>query len=65
MYEGLNKGGRIVTIASKHWQISNNKKETQFREWLEKVGALIEPIEPGRFKDSGTTVGANIIVIDK
>lgn len=65
MYECLNEGGRIITIASKHWQSSNNKKETQFREWLEEIGAYIEPIESGRFKESGTLVGANIIVINK
>lgn len=65
MWARLNVGGKIVTIASTHWQISNNKKEREFREWLEKVGAYIEPIEAGRFKESGTMVGTNIIVIDK
>lgn len=65
MYECLNEGGRIVTIASKHWQISNNKKETEFRNWLESVDAYIEEIPAGKFKESGTLVGANIIVINK
>lgn len=65
MWARLNVGGRIVTIASKHWQISNNKKETEFRYWLEDVGAIIEPIEAGTFKESGTMVGTNILVINK
>ena len=65
MYESLNYGGRIVTIASKHWQLSNNKKETQFREWLDKVEAVTYDLEHGAFKSSGTMVGTVCLVIDK
>jgi len=65
MYDVCDKGGRIVTIASKHWQFSNNKKETEFREWLHKIGATIEELEPGTFKESGTNISAVLIVIDK
>ncbi len=65
MYESLNDGGRIVTIASKHWQISNNKKETQFREWLDEIAADTYDLEHGTFKSSGTMVGTVCLVIDK
>ena len=34
MWDCLEEGGTIVTITSKHWQLSSNKKETQFREFL-------------------------------
>jgi len=65
MYKSLNKGGRIVTIASKHWQFSKNKKETEFRNWLEEIGAVWEDVEAGEFKESGTNIATCIIIIDK
>ncbi len=65
MYECLNEGGRIVTVASTHWQLSNNKKETEFRDWLKKIGAHIHEISAGTFKESGTMVSSVLIVIDK
>jgi len=65
MYDCLKDGGRIVTIASKHWQTSTNKKETEFRNWLTTVGAEIQEIPAGTFKESGTMVGSVIIVINK
>lgn len=65
MYDCLKYEGRIVTISSKHWDISSNKKETDFKNWLNKVGAEIEEIPSGSFKESGTNVGGFIIVINK
>lgn len=65
MYEVCCPNGRIVSVASKHWQISSNKKETEFRNWLNDVGAEIHEIEKGAFKDSGTMVSSCIIVINK
>ncbi len=65
MWDCLADGGRIVTIASKHWQYSNNKKETAFREWIDKVGAQVWDIDAGEFKESGTSIATVIIVINK
>jgi phospholipid N-methyltransferase len=65
MYNRLKPGGRIVTISSKHWRYSNNRKETEFKEWLSEVNASVEEIEPGAFKKSGTEVGGLIITINK
>jgi len=65
MYECLASGGRLITIASKHWEISNNKKEKAFRNWLEEIDAQIEPLEAGQFKQSGTMISSNLIIIDK
>lgn len=65
MYDCLTDNGRLVSIASKHWQISSNKKETQFRQWLDEVNAEIYPIERGAFKSSGTMIESCIIVINK
>jgi hypothetical protein len=65
MYDCLKSGGRIVTIASKHWQLSNNKTETEFRNWLNSVNAEINEIPAGKFKDSGTMISSVMIIINK
>lgn len=65
MYKHLNLGGRLVTIASKHWQLSNGKKEIAFRKWLNEVDATIENIPANEFKDSGTLIETVIITINK
>lgn len=63
MYSILKPGGILVTIASRHWQFCNNKKETAFREWLTKMGAIIEEVEEETFKQSGTLIKTVIIKI--
>lgn len=59
MYDCLEVGGVMVTVASKHWQFCNNKKETAFREWL--CNAEVIDIDAGEFKDSGTMIPTCII----
>jgi phospholipid N-methyltransferase len=65
MYEDCRSGGRIVTIASKHWEFAIGCKEELFRQWLEKRTYSKHDIEAGAFKESGTMVGTTILVIDK
>ncbi len=65
MWEMLNIGGRLVTIASCHWEFSNGKKETTFRQWLTRVNAEIRHIPPGAFKESGTLIKSRIVIINK
>ncbi|OFY43972.1 MAG: hypothetical protein A2X18_07535 [Bacteroidetes bacterium GWF2_40_14] len=65
MYDLLKFGGRIVSVASKHWQFASGKKETEFRYWLSNMGATVHEISEGSFKDSGTMVASCIIIIDK
>lgn len=65
MYDSLRDGGRLVSIASSHWLLSENKKEKDFKEWLIKTNAEIIDIPKGTFKDSGTLVGGTIIIINK
>lgn len=65
MYKYLKVGGRLVTVASKHWQISENKTETEFKNWIKKVNAKVKDIPAGTFKDSGTLISACLIIIDK
>jgi len=65
MYIHLDEGGRMVSVASKHWVNSNRKKETEFKDWLIEVGAEVKDVPEGTFKKSGTLVGAKIIIINK
>lgn len=65
MYEYLNEGGRIVTLSSSHWLNSSNKKETEFKNWLDEIGATYEERPTGEFKESGTNIATVLIIIDK
>lgn len=65
MYDCLKPGGRLVSIASMSWYIGSQKKQVEFKNWLDQVGATTEEIEKGAFKESGTEVGGFIITIDK
>lgn len=65
MFEVLRPGGRIVTIASPSWTFGSHKKHIEFREWLDEVGATIEELPQGTFKESGTNIKAMLLVIDK
>ena len=65
MYECLKSGGRMVSIMSKHWQFAGNKKETDFRNWLDSVDAEVISVDAGTFKESGTNIETCIVVIDK
>jgi hypothetical protein len=65
MYHRCKIGGRIVTIASNSWRRGSQKKQVEFRSWLDGINAVVEDIEAGTFKESGTKVAACIIIIDK
>ena len=65
MFSLLRDKGILVSIASKHWQISDNKKEKEFKQWLKDLNAEIIEIEAGRFKESGTMIGGVIIKVIK
>lgn len=65
MYRMLKDGGRLVSVASKHWQTAGERKCRDFREWLDQVGAEVHEIERGRFKESGTMIATCVIVINK
>lgn len=65
MFKHLKTGGRIVTIASNSWRTGSQKKQVDFRNWLDEIGAVIEDIESGTFKESGTNIATCMIIIDK
>lgn len=65
MYEVCKPGGVIVTIASNSWRQGSQKKQESFRSWIEEVGAEVEDVQAGAFKESGTNIQSCIIVINK
>lgn len=65
MYKRLEDGGRLVSIMSNHWRYASGKKEDVFKKFIEESEAEIYEIEPGAFKESGTTISACIVVIDR
>jgi phospholipid N-methyltransferase len=65
MWESIDYRGRIVTIMSTHWQLSSNKKEKEFREWLSLNKARITELPAGTFKESGTMIPAVIVELYK
>lgn len=65
MYSVLADGGRLVCITSESWVNGSQKKQVEFRDWLDDVNAEIIDIEKGAFKESGTMVGGKIVIINK
>lgn len=65
MWNCLKPGGRIVSIASKHWQYGSNKKEVSFKQWLNDMDADVYDVEAGTFKESGTNISTCMIILDK
>jgi len=67
MYDLLNDGGKVVCVTSTHWKErhSSGKKESEFRAWLHNKGAVVEDVDAGTFKGSGTMVATVIITIVK
>lgn len=65
MYKCLARGGRLVSVMSESWVEGTQKKQIEFKEWLEEIGGDYEHVPKGTFKESGTMVGATIVIIEK
>lgn len=65
MYAVLAEGGVLVTISSISWTFGSQKKQVQFREWLDEIGAYQEELPADTFKESGTSVKTMLLVIKK
>jgi hypothetical protein len=63
MYNCLTPGGILVCITSNSWYTGNQKKQVEFKNWLDEIEANIIDIEKGSFKESGTMVGGKIVII--
>lgn len=65
MYDCLSFGGKLVCITSEMWANGSQKKQIDFRNWLNEVKAEVIDIKKGEFKESGTMVGGKIVIINK
>jgi hypothetical protein len=66
MYSLLADNGQLITLSSKSWTFGSQRKQVEFKNWLEKeVGATFTDIEQGSFKSSGTNVAAMLITINR
>jgi len=65
MYNCLSNGGKLVCITSESWYFGTQKKQIEFKQWLNDNYATIIDIESGTFKESGTMVGGKIVVLTK
>ena len=68
-YTLLKPGGRIVALMGESAFTNQNKRATEFREWLERLGGTDEKLPDGSFMDPSLPVntGANarMVVIEK
>lgn len=68
-YDLLAPGGKLVSIVGEGAFFRSGKTETEFRDWLDAMGASVEQLPAGTFKDTSlmATTGANgrMVVIEK
>lgn len=64
-YQFLADRGTLVAIMSAGMTFRQDRKATEFREWLNWAGGKVEPLPAGTFKESGTMVNAVLVTIRK
>lgn len=65
MWDLLKPGGRLVSLASRHFQFAEGRVEKEFREFLGANRATTTDVPAGAFKESGTNIATCIIVLNK
>lgn len=65
MWKQLAPGGILISIMSRHWLTSNNKKEWNFHQWVQDNDGEITLLDQGEFKESGTMVSSLILKLRK
>lgn len=64
-FDCLAPGGRLAAIVSEHGFLGKEAECVDWRDWLDVVGANIEIIPAGTFKESGTGIQTRMIIICK
>jgi len=64
-YSLLAPGGVLVSVMSPSFEFRNDRKSTEFRAWLEEIGATWENLPDGSFKASGTGVSTRLLTIER
>jgi hypothetical protein len=69
MFDHLAPGGRLVSVCSTGPFHRQHKADAEFREWLDREGAVVEEVGAGAFAGSDafrqTGVAVNLVLIDK
>lgn len=63
-FKFLKPGGRLIAIMSPGPFFRQDRRATEFREWLRQLGGEQEKLPDGAFKESGTGVGTVLVTID-
>ena len=58
-------GGRLGAIVSDHGFIGREKEAAEWRDWLDNLGAHVEVLPGGTFREGGTMVQTRMIVLRK
>lgn len=64
-YSCLTHGGRLAAIVSEHGLMGAEREAVEWREWLAAVGADLEVIPAGTFRESGTNIQTRMVFIVK
>jgi len=64
-YECLKAGGCLAAIVSCHGFLGQEREAIEWREWLSEVGAEVDDIPAGAFKESGTSIATKMVFIRK
>lgn len=65
MFSFLKDDGKLVSVASRSWITGAQKKQAEFRQWLQDHDARVTDLPEGAFKESGTNVATVIIELTK
>lgn len=64
-YKFLADRSTLVAIMSAGMTFRQDRRATEFRQWLDDVGGEVEPLSAGTFKASGTMVNTVLVTIRK
>ena len=60
-WEFLKPGGRLAAILAAGWTFRSDRLATEFRQWLEEIGADWEHLPENSFKAAGTSVRTTLV----
>lgn len=55
--------GLLVSVMAPGFEFRSNRKSTDFREWLDDMGARVEDLPAESFKASGTNVSTKLVIV--
>lgn len=65
MYDLLKPWGTLITLSSCSWFHGSQKKQIAFKEFLHDNHAIIDSVEAGEFKESGTMIETKMIQLTR